>query len=133
MASTNLKLVQSICAAWERGEYEANDWADPDIEFVDADGPTPSSWKGLDGMAAGWRNWLDTWENFHQSVEEYRELDGERVLVLFQFRGRGRTSGVTIEEIGGNGAGLFHVRGGKVIRFVGYLDRERVLAELGLT
>jgi hypothetical protein len=31
-----------ICAVWERGEFRATDWADPDIEYV-VGGPSPGS------------------------------------------------------------------------------------------
>jgi ketosteroid isomerase-like protein len=132
MASANLELVRSVCSAWGRGDYSSTEWADPDIEFVFADGPAPGSWTGLAGMEEGWRAWLSAWEDFRQEVEEYRELDGERVLVLFRFSGSGKTSGLKLEQMGAKAAGLFHVRGSKVNRFVGYLDREPALADLGL-
>ena len=130
MASSNVELVRSVCSDWERGDYHSNEWADPDIDVVFADGPAPGSWTGLAGMAEGWRAWLSGWVDFRQEVEDYRELDSERVLVLFRVSGRGRTSELDLEAMGGEVAGLFHVRDGKVVRFVGYLDRERALAEL---
>ena len=36
-------------------------------------------------------------------------------------------------QVQAKGAGLFHSRGGKVTRYVIYLDRERALRELGLS
>jgi hypothetical protein len=44
-------------------------------------------------MAEGFRDWLSAWEEWRVEAEEYRELDGERVLVLFHFSARGKTPG----------------------------------------
>jgi hypothetical protein len=46
------------------------------------------------------------------------ELDSERVLVLCERRGRGKTSGRELGQLGSERASLFHVRRGKVIRFI---------------
>jgi ketosteroid isomerase-like protein len=132
MASANVVLVRSIFAAWERGDYTATDWAHPDIEYVIADGPSPGRWEGLTGMAEAWRDWLSAWEGYHVEAEGYRELDTERVLVFPLYTGRGKTSGIQLGQMGAKGAILFHIRDGKVTRFVGYWDRERALADLGL-
>jgi ketosteroid isomerase-like protein len=132
MASANLDLVRSFHAAWERGDFSSDEWAHPEIEFVIAGGPTPGSWTGLDGMAEGWRDFLSAWEEFRIEVDEYRELDDERVLVLVHFSARGKTSGLELEQMRAKGAELFHVHGGKVTRNVAYWDRERAFADVGL-
>ena len=46
--------------------------------------------------------------------------------------GRGKTSGLAVEQVRAKGAHLLHVRGSKVVRLVFYWDRERALADLGL-
>jgi ketosteroid isomerase-like protein len=132
MTSAKLDLVRSIWAAWERGEYGTANWADREIEYVIADGPTAGRWVGLRGMAEAWRDHLSAWEGLRGEPEEYRELDDERVLVLFRFRGRGKTSGLDLERLRTRGASVYHVREGKVTRIVTYFDRDRGLADLGL-
>jgi ketosteroid isomerase-like protein len=132
VASANLDLVCSIYAAWERGDYSSAEWAQPEIEYVSADGPAPGSSTGLAGMAEVFRDWLSAWEEWRVEAEEYRELDGERVLVLFHFSARGKTSGLDVGQISTKGASLFHLRDGKVARLVQYFDRKRALADLGL-
>jgi ketosteroid isomerase-like protein len=72
---------------------------------------------------------LLTWEDFHSEAEEYRELDYERILVLTRLSARDKTSGL---ELGGAGACVFHIRNGRVTRYVVYPDRENAFADLGL-
>jgi ketosteroid isomerase-like protein len=83
-------------------------------------------------MAEGTRDRLSLWEEYRVEAEEYRELDAERVLVLVHRSGRGKMSGLEIGQMRMQGAHVFHVRDGKVTRFVAYADRERALADLGL-
>ena len=128
--SENVDLVRSIYATRERGELDW--WAHPEIEVVSADGPQPSTWRGLDGLAEALRTWRDAWEDFRAEPEEFRVLSDGRVLVLIRRSGRGRTSGMELRELRTNGAAVFHVSDGKVIRVVNYFDRDRALADLGL-
>ena len=130
--SENLNLVRSIYAAWERGDFSSAEWAHRDVECVFAGGPDPGSWTGLTGMSEGMRSWISAWEEFRVEAEEYRELDEERVLVLVQLSGRGKTSGLEIGRTRVGQANLFHIRDGKVSRVVIYLDHDRALADLGL-
>jgi ketosteroid isomerase-like protein len=130
--SENLDLVRSLYAAWERGEFSSNDWADPEIEWVIADGPTAGSWTGVAAMVASFRDMLGAWEDMRVHAQEYRQLDDERVLVLIERSGRGKTSGVEVGQFQTGGACVLYVRGGKVTRLVNYYDRDRALADLGL-
>ena len=132
MASANLDLVRSIYAAWERGDYSSVEWAHPEIEYVFADGLSPGRWTGLVEMAEGFREFLNAWEEYRVEADEFRELDGERVLVLIHLTGRGKTSGLELGHMRANAANLFHVRAGKVTRLVHYFDRGRAFADLGL-
>ena len=132
--SENLDLVRSILADWERGDFSSAEWAHPEIEFVIADfGPLVGSTKGLAGMAETWRTFLGAWEHYRSEVDEYRELDDERVLVLLHIIGRGKSSGVQLGQVRTKAANLFHVRGGKVTRLVIWADQERGLADLALS
>jgi hypothetical protein len=71
-------------------------------------------------MAEGWRTYLSAWEDLRSDVDEYRELDEERVLVMTRLIGRGRTSGLELGEMRAKGATLLHINGGKVTKLVAY-------------
>src|SRR2546427_7456351 len=99
MVSTTVALVGSIYADWERGDWSSADWAHPDIEFVATEGPSPGSWTGVPAMAKAWRETLSAFTDFRAEAEEYRELEGERVLVLHNWSGRGRTSALSVGQM----------------------------------
>jgi ketosteroid isomerase-like protein len=118
-------------ADWERGDYGSAGWADPEVEFVIADGPAPGSWVGLAAMAEGFRGFVNAWEDFRTRADEYRELDDEQVLVVVEDGGRGKTSGIDVAQMHTKGAVLFRIERGKVTRLVRYWDGDRALADLG--
>ena len=133
--SANLDLVRSIFADWERGDFSRTDWADPEIEFtfLPGGGLSPVTANGRTEMGKTARATLAPWTELRVVAEEYRELDSERVLVLDKSRGRGKASGVEIEQFQPSSAHVFHVRDGRVTRLVVYdVDRARAFADLGL-
>jgi ketosteroid isomerase-like protein len=132
MTSANLDLVRSIYADWERGDWSSTEWADPEIELVSLGGLEPGRWTGVAGMARAWREFMSAWDDLRAEAAQYHEIDGERVLVIVNNRGRGKVSGLEIGEMDEGGANLFHVHDGKVTRHVIYSDREQALADLGL-
>jgi ketosteroid isomerase-like protein len=132
--SENLNLVRSIYAAWERGDWSSIDWADPAIELVMVDQPGAQEAKGIAATAVAWRDFLSTWDGYRIEAREYRELNDARVLVLLQAFGRSRAAGLDLKDVtrGHNGANVFEIRDGKVIRLDAYFDERAALADLGL-
>ena len=132
MASANVELVRWIYAAWARGDFSSAEWAHPEIELVVADGPTPGSWTGRDGLAAGWRAIVSAFDGYRVEPVGYRQLGDERVLVLVRRRGHGKTSGLDLEAMTSTGATIFRLRDRQVIKLVLYFDSDHALADLSL-
>ncbi|HWG09103.1 MAG TPA: nuclear transport factor 2 family protein [Solirubrobacteraceae bacterium] len=129
---SSLDLVRSILAEWERADFHSVSWAHPEIEYTVVGGPEPGTWNGIAEMNASVRAFMSAWEDYGIQGQEYRDLDDERVLVLVRLSGRGKASGLEIEETQADGAEVWHVRDGKVIRLVLYWHRDQALADLGL-
>jgi ketosteroid isomerase-like protein len=83
-------------------------------------------------MAESEREFLNAWEDVRLAIGEYREVDGQRVLVFIHASGRGKRSGLDLAQMSKAAACLFDIRDGKVIRLVNYWNRDRALADLGL-
>ena len=126
MTSANLELVRSIHESGARGDWSSAEWADPEIEFVLADGLDAGSCSGVSAMTAAWRDFLSAWESYRVEPLEYREFDDERVCVLLRISGRGKSSGLQMDQTAAN---VFTLGAGKVTRLVIYWDADGALAE----
>jgi ketosteroid isomerase-like protein len=133
MSQEDVEMVRSIVAGWERGDYSTAEWAHPEVEYVITDGPAPGSWTGLDGMAEGVRSFLSAWEDWRFEWEQYRDLEDGRIIVFTRYSGRGKRSGLDVGQMRTKGAGVFHVRDGKVTKLLVYFDRDHALADLSLS
>jgi uncharacterized protein len=131
MAPGNVDLIRPIYEEWARGNwsprFEVYDaqmewgWSDefPGLAGVYRDVETPNS---------RLRAWLSPWAHWRAEPDEYREL-GDYVVVLTTYRGTGKGSGVEIVQ---EGAHVFKLRDGKVVRLEIFASRERALAAVAL-
>jgi len=127
--SSNLDLVRSIYADWERGNFRSTEWADPEIEFVSVSPLETPRAKGLSEMASFVRDVFSQIADWSEVAEEYTELDANRVLVLNRFSGRGRASGVTPPPA--RAARVFEIHNATDTRLTLYPDGDRALTDLG--
>jgi ketosteroid isomerase-like protein len=84
---------------------------------------------GLEGLRAGWLDWLDPWESYRVEIEDVIDV-GDEVVVLP--RDYGRRPGMAL-EVGVMGAAVWTVRDGKIARVAFYLNRSEGLEAAGLS
>jgi ketosteroid isomerase-like protein len=126
MSDANVEVVKAIFRAWERGDFSSVEWADPEIEFSIPGGHVH---RGLDSMGRAWAEWLDAFDEFSVAAQGFHDA-GDKVVVDQIFRGKGKGSGIPIDEL--PGAAVFTLRDGKVTRFEGHITLEAALASAGL-
>jgi ketosteroid isomerase-like protein len=124
--SENVEIVKRIFDAWGRGDFTSTDWADPEIEFT-IPGPDVDVHRGVEAMGRAWRDWLGVFHEVSIVGQEFRAV-GDKVVVSQVFRGKGKGSGVPIDEL--PGGAVLTLRDGKVTRFEGHTTFEGALASL---
>jgi ketosteroid isomerase-like protein len=117
--------------AWERGDWDLLVEAmHPDVEWIDQSRIDVSrSLRGLDQLRAAYRTWVGTWSSYEAGHGEIFDLGGGRFYVPTWERGRGKGSGVEVEQIG---AAVFEVSDGRVVRMQTFGDRAEARAAAGL-
>ena len=88
----------------------------------------PKAYRGYDGLREYRDDLYETWDEVVFDAEELIE-EGEDTLVMSRMRGRGRGSGIPIDE---RAAGIWTIRDGRVVHhhFLGPMDRDEALAVL---
>jgi ketosteroid isomerase-like protein len=98
------------------------------VRFIAAGGMEPTLYRGVGGLVAGWRDWLEAWASYHLETEEFIDA-GDEVVVLVPIRGRTVRSGVTVEH---RPAAIWTISEGKVVALRFYLERDEALKAAGL-
>ena len=132
MSATDVEVVRALYEAFNRGDYEtatAMLHEQAELHQVEAI-PDTDTYIGRDEFVRGLNRWLAGFEpGFQYALEEM--IDAPKgVFVRLTLRGRGRTSGVDLEQAGFN---VWEVRDGRPFRCLAYFDdlRARVAAGLG--
>ena len=88
----------------------------------------PKTYRGYDGLREYREDLYETWDEVVFEAEEFIE-EGDRVAAISRMRGRGRGSGIPIDE---RAAGIWTIRAGRIVhsRFLGAMSRDEALAEL---
>jgi ketosteroid isomerase-like protein len=130
VAPGNADLIRPIYEEWGRGNWRSRleiyhprmqwGWSDefPGLGGVceDQEDPNPRI-----------RAWLSEWEDWRAVADEYLEI-GDHVVVFTTYRGIGKGSGV---EIIHEGAHVFQLRDGKVVRLEIFASRAKALESAG--
>jgi ketosteroid isomerase-like protein len=123
----HVELARAGFEAFNRGDIEAVlEMLDPDVEVHSvAEVGEEGTYHGHQGYLEWTGIWLDAWSEFTLEILDIEEIDDENVLVHSRQVGKGKGSGVEVEQFG---IYLFTVRNGLATRLHLYATREDALA-----
>jgi uncharacterized protein len=130
MAQTNVDRLRGGYEALGRGDYEAvRELLDPKVLLWDRpEVPDARSYRGYEGMLVTLRDTSDSFEDFRLDPEQFFE-HADKIVVILSMTGRGRTSGVPVEE---RIAHLWTLRDGLAIELRAFTDPADALQAAGL-
>jgi ketosteroid isomerase-like protein len=127
MSQENVEAARRCLEAYVRGDYdEALEYLAPDVVWeIGQELPA----RGPAEVREVWRRWDAEWEEMETVVEEIVDA-GDQLMMAVRYRGRGRSSGVAVNDL------IFEVhtlRDGRCIRKVEFPTRAEALASVGLS
>ena len=135
MSQENVEVVRRVYEAAARGDTpSAMALYDPDIE-LDASRTSRGAMtgrvvRGREAVLACLREWYEAWESVEDHLEELIDAGDDSVVSIMVQRGRGRASGVEVEDRLGT---VWTIRTGKIVRAVWFPSREDALEAAGLS
>jgi SnoaL-like domain len=141
MSPENVDLLRASIEAFRAGTSESDregmltkiaELWDPDIEMDTSEVPVldiSGVYRGKEAVRQFWREWLAAWEALQF---EYELVDaGDRVVMLFDMRMRGRSTGIDVPF--GNVAWVFTYRRGLLVHQKFYMGQAEALEAVGLS
>lgn len=131
MSRENVEIVRRATDAYDRRAFdEVIEWLDPGIEWdmTRVDLPDLDVYRGFDELLTFHEMWEESWEWVQLEPREFIDA-GDHVISVVCQRGRGRLSGVEVEQSFGQ---VWTVRDGKIVRMEMHPTREAALEAVGL-
>jgi ketosteroid isomerase-like protein len=127
MSQENVEAARRCIEAYRRGDYEeALEYLAPDVVWeVGQELPA----RGPAEVREVWRRWDAEWEELETIADEIIDA-GDYLIVAVRYRGRGRVSGVEVNDL------LFEVhtlRDGRCTRKVEFPTRAEAFEAVGLS
>jgi uncharacterized protein len=122
--------VEVVRAAWEAFTRRDNEAVfglyDPEVEIHDVF--YDRIYRGLDGVREYFREWVSTFDALGSQVDEWFDA-GDDVVAVLRSRGRGKRSGVPVEQ---RQSHVWTLRDGKLWRLRIYASKDEALKAVGL-
>jgi uncharacterized protein len=126
MSEENVEVVRMLFEAYNQGDLDAA-LARLAADVVYETGQEVAA-HGPEEVQAMWDRWESDWEAIRTEPEEFIDA-GDRVLVTVRYSGRGRGSGIDLDD---RLFDVYTLRDGKVCHKAEYRDRSEALAAAGL-
>jgi ketosteroid isomerase-like protein len=132
VSKQNVDLVLGLSEANNRRDWDAVFTAyAPDIEWEDCSGLW-GDWgvaRGHEGLREAWRRWFQVFGDVNWRIDGTPIDRGDDVVVTYRVHGRGRGSGVAVDQ---RITLVWTLRDRKVARVRAYLERAEALEVAGL-
>jgi ketosteroid isomerase-like protein len=135
MSQENVEALRWLYGEWAKGKLWAlTDIADPQIEWEWGEAMAsvyggPRVYRGLKEIGAATLEWLEPWDAYWMTAEEFFEADDE-VVVFMRVHAQGGESDRVIEQ---RIAAVWEMRDGRAMRVRYYEDRAQALKAVGLS
>ena len=135
MSQENVEALRWLYGEWAKGNLWAlRDIADPNIEWEWAEAMAslyggPRIYRGLEEISAATLEWLEAWDSYWMTAEEFIEA-GDQIVVLMRVHARGGDSDTVIEQ---RLAAVWEMRNGRATRVRYYAERAEALKAAGLS
>ena len=125
MSAESVVIVEESLEHYLRGDYAAALAAfSEDVELV----TELERFRGHEGVVEEATRWEETWDAYRFDVEELVDA-GDKVVLLYRQYGRGRGSGVDVEECAG---WVYTLSDGKIVRVEMLPDQATALRAAGV-
>jgi ketosteroid isomerase-like protein len=130
VSQEDVDVVRSCIEAWRLSDYEESlsYWAEDGIwQSAGVDGTT---YRGHAGVTRAMEEWTGAFSDYWLESDDLIDAGDGRVVMLWREGGRGRTSGVPVEE---QGSTVFTIENGKIAYAHFYDSKAEALEVCGLS